>query len=690
MSKEKQLIDNENISNHGIAILDEQKPVLPKESKQITTEDNEESVLQSLPEISHQKGLSQEKKFNRFYIWKSKQNKKIIDDVLLTPHDNYHIFNNIPINPEKLKEKKTVHDIRNGKDNFAPSKSLPKHHGRRYTAQIPVTITCIMEDGKKYKFIETSNNISSSGIRMQCTDKSHADIIEKAKSIKLKLKVIPGVMPEGYEMKVNIPAKHRHTLYTENGEIFSGLQFEPSLSEYAYKRRSRVLRIAAISLILILIFFVIIMRVESVLYVRFNRIVYIYSIITAIYLLSRYLISFLYKPVPINDDFTPAVSIIIPCFNEEEWIQQTILSCADQDYPIDKLEVILVDDCSNDNSMEKVEEIIHSLWEMDPVYDFKNRISYMKMPENKGKREALAAGVKQAKHDLVVFVDSDSFLDSSAIRNLVQPFQNPRMGGVTGRTDVANTYTNALTKMQSVRYYIAFRVMKAAESYFDAVTCLSGPISCYKKSIIMENLDAWLEQTFLGRKATFGDDRAMTNFVLKKHRTAYQDSAICSTIVPNKHKQFLKQQMRWKRSWLRETILASRFMWKKEPIMAIFFYLGFLIPFLSPLIVVFNLFYIPIVNGIFPLIFLWGLGIMAFIMSAAHLLYRRSSIWMYGALFCVYYVGVLLWQMPIACVTFWKSTWGTRMTPHDISAAAKKARRKECKQRKAGAAVGNK
>ncbi len=48
------------------------------------------------------------------------------------------------------------------------------------------------------------------------------------------------------------------------------------------------------------------------------------------------------------------------------------------------------------------------------------------------------------------------------------------MGGVAGRTEVENKFTNALTKLQTVRYYIAFRIMKAAESWFDTVTCLSG------------------------------------------------------------------------------------------------------------------------------------------------------------------------------------------------------------------------
>ena len=62
-------------------------------------------------------------------------------------------------------------------------------------------------------------------------------------------------------------------------------------------------------------------------------------------------------------------------------------------------------------------------------------------------------------------------------------------------------------------------------------------------------MDFMVKSNLLGQRATFGDDRAMTNFVLKGHRTSYQDTAICSTIVPNTYKVFLKQQMRWKRSW---------------------------------------------------------------------------------------------------------------------------------------------
>jgi hypothetical protein len=222
--------------------------------------------------------------------------------------------------------------------------------------------------------------------------------------------------------------------------------------------------------------------------------------------------------------------------------------------------------------------------------------------------------------------------------------------------------------------------MKAAEGLFDAVTCLSGPLSCYRKDLVLRYADDWLNQRFLGHKATFGDDRAMTNFILRHHRTDYQDTAICYTIVPNDYDVFLKQQMRWKRSWLRESLVASTFMWRKEPFMSVMFYMGVLVPIIAPFIVCYNLIYIPIMHRVFPFTFIFGMFLMAGLMSACQLFLRRSTTWLYGIWFCLYYEMVLLWQMPIAWFTFWKSTWGTRMTPADVAEAAKKAGKKAVSQ----------
>ncbi|PIC78733.1 hyaluronan synthase [Sporosarcina sp. P18a] len=497
--------------------------------------------------------------------------------------------------------------------------------------------------------------------------------------VNLRFKIPKGTMEEGYESTVRIRGTVSwQEVKMPNDEITWKMVFTfvESLDFYFRRTKWKFITTFTLASLLLVAFFIVLMRIESLVYFKFNKFIYFYSLIAATFLLTRYIFGAFYRNVPINSNYRPGVSIIIPVFNEEEWIHKTIYGCLNQNYPIDKLEVIVVDDQSTDLTVENIWKAVERLEQEDEVYKIKERLQVYVMSQNGGKRKALVDGVAMAKHDLVVFVDSDSFLEPNAILNLVQPFQDPKMGGVAGRTDVENKYVNSITKLQVVRYYIAFRVMKAAESYFDCVTCLSGPLSCYRKSLILDHQEDWLNQTFLGHPATFGDDRSMTNYILQTHRTAYQDRAICSTVVPDKFGVFLKQQMRWKRSWLRESLRAGTFIWRKEVFMALFFYVGLIVPIAAPVVVLYNLLYVPLFYGIFPTTFLLGLFLMAFMMSAAYLFFKKSSLWVFGFVFVLMYEAVLLWQMPIAWVTFWKSTWGTRDTPQDIEARDKKLGKK--------------
>jgi len=319
-----------------------------------------------------------------------------------------------------------------------------------------------------------------------------------------------------------------------------------------------------------------------------------------------------------------------------------------------------VDDGSSDHSVDVIKQTVRDLCAEGEQYAIEKRVRVFLQNYNQGKREAMGIGIRNARTELIVFVDSDSFLHPNAIRALVQPMKDPQMGGVSGRTDVANLYTNWRTKMQCVRYYISFRIMKAAEAYFDSVMCLSGPLSCYRLEMVREVFDKWINQKFMGQKATFGDDRSLTNYIVENHRTSYQDTAICSTIVPTTRRQFLRQQMRWKRSWLRESLRACTFMWKKQPFMALSFYLSVLVPLIAPIIVLYNLVYVPVVRHIFPGTFLIGLLMMSLMMCFAQLILKKSSLWFYGFVFCLYYETILLWQMMWAWVTFWVNDWGTR------------------------------
>ena len=555
-------------------------------------------------------------------------------------------------------------------------------NGQRYLVDYPVTMHLSNGSVMEARAVD----ISTTGILVQIPT---ADGQEPSfdKDVKLTFEIVPGSLPEGYEMKVKkLPALVARKFRKGTGEILFGIEFKTTLAEYAAKNRRDYRLWTATFFLAVIAFIIVLMRAESVIYFKFNRWLYLYSIIAAMFLLTRYLFATFYRPVRIDPNYTPGVSIIIPCFEEEEWIQRTVHSCINQDYPVDKLEVIVVDDCSKDRSAERVEEIIAKLKEADTgdhAYRVAERIRFFRQSANLGKRDAMARGAREAKHELLVFVDSDSFLDPFAVRNIVQPFKDKEMGGVSGRTDVANTYTNALTKMQAVRYSIAFRIMKAAEGYFDAATCLSGPLSCYRRDLVLKYMDSWLNQRFLGQKATFGDDRSMTNFILRHNRTTYQDSAVCMTIVPRSYKVFLRQQMRWKRSWLRESLIASRFMWKKEPFMALSFYMGVLVPIAAPVIVLYNLIYVPIMHRVFPTSFIIGMLMMSLLMSMAQLFIRRSTTWIYALWFCLYYEAVLLWQMPVAWVTFWKTTWGTRMTAADVEELKRKQEKDAAKKMKA-------
>ena len=572
---------------------------------------------------------------------------KQVKEVLSTVKADRRSLTHIP-DPEEIRSQQ---DRRNA---FASDTKIRhgKQPGKRYLADFPVKVKA-----GRTAFKVRSLDISQSGILLKAYTLSDFKRLEKAGSARLSFKVPGGVMEEGMEGKrVRLKAAMVRAIPEELSVAFG---FSQPLSRY-FRARETLYATFAFAMLLIIAFAVLLMRAESLLLFRFNRITAVYSVITGIFLLTRYLFGSFYRPVPVDPDFTPGVSIIIPCYNEEEWIARTIISALDQDYPADKLEVIIVDDKSRDNSLKVIEQTLESLYKEGERFHVRDRVKLLRQEENAGKRHAMAWGTREASHDLVVFVDSDSFLEPDAIRNLVQPFKDEKMAGVSGRTDVANTFSNHLTKMQSVRYYVAFRVNKAAESIFDSVTCLSGPLSCYRKSVMMESLDDWLNQSFLGQKATFGDDRSMTNFMLRKHRTSYQDTAVAFTIVPSNYKIFFRQQMRWKRSWLRESFIASSFIWKKEPFMALSFYFGMLITILSPVIVVYNLLVVPLSYHMVPVVFLIGIVLMAMMMSFAQLFLRKSTTWLHGILFNLFYVSVLIWQMPLAWFTFWRSTWGTR------------------------------
>jgi hyaluronan synthase len=346
------------------------------------------------------------------------------------------------------------------------------------------------------------------------------------------------------------------------------------------------------------------------------------------------------------------VTIVIPAFNEEGCIAQTVRSCLDVDYPRDRLQVIVVNDGSEDRTWERILGVHRRHPELVAV----------DLGKNYGKRTAMAEGVRRASGDIVVFVDSDSQLAPDAIVHLVQPLADAGVGAVVGHADVANRWVNWLTKMQQVRYYSAFHVIKGTESLLSGtVTCASGCCSAYRRDLILQELPAWETQTFLGVAATFGDDRALTNRVLQRARVVFQSTARSQTKVPESLRVFLRQQLRWKKSWLRESTYVARYFWRKNPIAALLTYASIVFPIVSPIVVV-HAVYLRLASGAVDGLWFYLVGTytMALLYSLYYAIRRDTAIWHHGMSFVAIYMAVLVFQTYYGIATMKDNRWGTR------------------------------
>jgi hyaluronan synthase len=378
-----------------------------------------------------------------------------------------------------------------------------------------------------------------------------------------------------------------------------------------------------------------------------------YGLVVVTYIVSRFMFALFYRPAQ-DAGLEPHVAIVMPGFNEEAAIANSLRSLLALDYPAGKLEIVAVNDGSTDGTLAEMRAV---------AAQARGRVHVIDLGHNQGKRAAMAAGIRATAADIIAFVDSDSVLEPDALRVLVQGFADERVGAICGHADVLNLRETWLTKMQAVRYFVAFKVVKAAESVFNAVTCCSGCFSAYRREAIMPHLDWWETQTFLGRPSTFGDDRSLTNCVLRKWKVRYESRAVSHTLVPTTFKQFMVQQLRWKRSWTRESLIVGTFIWRKHPVAAVSAYVGMVLPVIAPVVALRTLVFTPIMlGGGVPLIYLLGVYSMAVAYGLYYVIRRRhyDGLWIYGVVFCFFYLFFLLWQTYWAIATSRSSSWGTR------------------------------
>jgi hyaluronan synthase len=240
------------------------------------------------------------------------------------------------------------------------------------------------------------------------------------------------------------------------------------------------------------------------------------------------------------------VTVVVPVYNEAvDSLADCIQSIDNQDFK--DLHIIIVDDSSpnyDDLHRQIYEGFSHE------------KLEVIKLNKNAGKRNAQKVAFDKAKSDIIVTIDSDTVLRSKkAISSIVKRFKDEHVGAVTGHVKVENKNKNVLTRLISSRYWMAFNQERAAQSYFNVLMCCSGPFSAYRRSVIDAVKEDYITQKFLGKTCTFGDDRHLTNLVLVEgHDVVYDKHAVAYTHVPENMGEYLKQQVRWNKSFYREML----------------------------------------------------------------------------------------------------------------------------------------
>ncbi|HLK94203.1 MAG TPA: glycosyltransferase [Nocardioidaceae bacterium] len=376
----------------------------------------------------------------------------------------------------------------------------------------------------------------------------------------------------------------------------------------------------------------------------------IYSLAVMCYVLGRFVIAFLYRPIP-DRGHRPTITVIVPAFNEEDGITGTIESIVNCTYPAELVEILVVNDGSSDDTWRRM-VAARERWPQVRAID---------LGANYGKRAAMAEGIRRSTGTILAFVDSDSYLAPGALIALAAPFVDQRVGAVVGHAEVRNRHATWVTKMQQVRYFAAFRVIKGAESRMSGtVTCASGCCAAYRRDIIEPFLRDWEFQSFLGRPATFGDDRALTNRILRHHRVVYQTTARAETNAPTSLRVFFRQQLRWKKSWLRESTVLLTYFWRKNPLASLFTYASILFPIFAPFVVLHAVLNAATGNSGTFWFYVIGSYAMALLYSLYYAFSRRDGLWFHGLTFIACYMCVLVFQTYWAMLTMRDTRWGTR------------------------------
>ncbi len=231
------------------------------------------------------------------------------------------------------------------------------------------------------------------------------------------------------------------------------------------------------------------------------------------------------RPSPVDHpEYKPEVTVMIPAYNEETVIVDTVRSALASVYP--NLEILVIDDGSTDRTAE----LVRADFGRDP------RVRLLLQP-NRGKPAALNHALAEATGEIVVSIDADTIVDPEAVPRLVRHFANPKVGAVAGNVKVMNR-NKWLTRWQALEYITSQNLEKRAFDLLNCIPVVPGAAGAWRTDLLRAN------NGFSGD--TVAEDTDLTLTIRRNGwKILYDEEAIGRTEVPDTVEALIRQRFRW-------------------------------------------------------------------------------------------------------------------------------------------------
>ncbi|MFE6761863.1 MULTISPECIES: glycosyltransferase [unclassified Streptomyces] len=222
-----------------------------------------------------------------------------------------------------------------------------------------------------------------------------------------------------------------------------------------------------------------------------------------------------------GEPVTRTVTVLVPAYNEKKCIANTVRSLLASDYPV---EVIVIDDGSTDGTADIVQRM-----RLPNVRVVRQR--------NAGKPAALNNGIAHARNDIIVMMDGDTVFEPSTVRELVQPFGDPRVGAVAGNAKVGNR-DSLIGAWQHIEYVMGFNLDRRMYDVLRCMPTIPGAVGAFRREA--------LERVGGISEDTLAEDTDVTMALHRDGwRVVYAENARAWTEAPETVQQLWSQRYRW-------------------------------------------------------------------------------------------------------------------------------------------------